>query len=216
MKKILTAFIFCAFASALTAQIGVPDTVGVIDKTDSTFIVFTGEYLPRLDTTVLRLIDQLFDTAGVTNLAFRYIKENEDRQGQSDRIRRESDAVTALYSDINAILVRFTGGGYLANAMQVYGAQYVGDYRAVHPVQGTAFVRLQEGGTAIQIDANGAPVGGGLSGTWQVITDFNGMGRWRLVGFFPGAVLPAGTVFTRIVENRFGAPGVLLTIEKIR
>ena len=212
MKQILI-FLFLLSALCLHSQNQniVPDTLYVAaGPTDSTYLIYQGDYLPNLDTVTYRPIDAVFDTSGVVTYAFRTIKENEDRQGRADLIKIQADALTKLYNDVNQILQAFTGAGYLANATARYGARYEGYY--VAQVGATvSYFRLKSDGTSVEVDETGAEIVG-YNGVWSAITE----NRFRLVGHFPTGIVPTGSIFTRIVDQRFGSPGLVVQFEKLR
>lgn len=195
------------FVEIDTATISTPDT----SYLDTFFLVAVGTKNARNDRLNISYIDAEFDSSGVRTYAFRQIKENEDKQGAADLRKMEADALTRLYGDVNNILRDFTGGGYLANARQAYGDRYTGYYRA-RVGNSVSFFRLRPNGTSVEVDAQGAVVVGGFSGRWNAITE----NRFRLVNHFPAGIVPAGTTFTRIINDRFGAPGLQIRIRKIK
>lgn len=210
MKKILFALMLLPI---LAFSQTVPDTIFVEALTDTTFLIAVGERNRNNSKLNIRYIDNVFDSSGVANFAYNRIEENENLQWNADKIKLKADALTALYGDVNGILQAFTGAGYLAGAFERHSLSYIGYYRATRGATQSFFV-LNIDGTAQQVNAQGQPIPGGFSGTWDVITAF----RWRLKDFFPTNVLPAGSIFNRldVGQSVFQAIGSNVIVTKIQ
>lgn len=211
MKKILL-IIFIAVASQLNSQ-DLPDTIWVESLTDTTFLIATGTMNARNNKLNIKYIDNVFDSAGVAEFAFNRIDRNEHAQRDADLIKLKADALTALYTDVNSILQNFTGSGYLGNSFQKYRHQLIGYYSAQLGAS-QIFVQLNADATAVQINAQGEPIGGGFLGTWDIINQ----SRFRLKNFFPANILPAGSVFNRLEnpDTVFMAVGSNVILTKIQ
>lgn len=211
MKKI---FIFLAvIIPFLSFGQTIPDTIFVEAITDTTFLIAIGERNQNNSRLNIKYIDEVFDSVGIANFAYNRIEENENVQWEADKIKLRADALTALYGDVNQILQRFTGLGYLQITYDRHRLSYIGYYRATLGNLTTFFV-LTQNGNAREVDANGQIIQGGLNGTWDIITSH----RWRLNGFFPTNVLPAGSIFNRTENsgNVFRALNSNLVLTKIR
>lgn len=211
MKHFILFILFPLLATCAGAQ--VPDTVFVEAYTDSTYLIAVGNKNRVNGKMNIRYFDEVFDSAGVVNFFFNQVYENEQRQVAAERERAESAALTILYNDVNSVLQNFTGAGYVNNAFARHAATFTGFYRARNRQQ-VVLLQLLEDGTAVQVNAQGNPVQGGMQGTWDVIT----ADKFRLKNFFPANVVPAGTAFIRAKapDNVFFAPGVGVALEKLR
>lgn len=216
--KYITISILTFFCSALVAQI--PDTIFVEQYTDSTYLIAIGTTNKANDRLNVQYIDQVFDSVGVANFAYDCISENENTQRRADLIKMKADlikmkadALTNLYADVNSLLNRFMGSGYLANSFARHYTTYIGYYRAKLG-QSVSLFQLKADGTAIEVNAQGQPVQAGFSGTWDVITN----SRWRLKNFFPTNILADDSVLNRLdnPDTAFMAVGSAVVLTKIQ
>lgn len=153
------------------------------------------------------------DSTRAAERIFNLIRDNELDQVRGIRDLKKVEALTGLYDDVNIELTRLTGAGYPSLARQYLADYFLGYYLATVAGQSVG-IRLSPDGTATQVNAQGQPVQGGLSGTWRPITDQS----WQLIGFFPTSALPVGE---RIVQEdpaskKFFTLNTPITFEKIR
>lgn len=212
MKQGVFIVFFLLLSGAAFAQ-DVPDTIWVENITDSTFIIAVGTMNKRNEKMNIEYIDNVFDSVGVAEFAFNRIERNESTQREADLIKLRANALMALYSDVNGILQNFTGNGYLNNAFQKFAGELTGFYRAELNAS-QILIYVKPDATAVQVNAQGQPVEGGFTGTWDVINP----SRWRLKDFFPVNILPAGSVLNRLnkPDNAFMAVGSAIVLTKIQ
>jgi len=209
VKKIL--FLLAFNPALLFSQI--PDTIFAEALTDSTFLIAIGTKNKNNLKLNIQYLDQVFDSVGVAQYAFIRIEQNENQQHKSDVIKMEAEALVRLYGDVDDILQNFTGAGYLANAFSRYSTKYIGYYKA-ELGNTVSYFQLKDNAIAEEVLANGDIKIGGFSGTWDVINN----NRWRLKGFYPKNILPAGSVLNRLEKpgNTFQAIGSRIVVTKIR
>lgn len=180
MKRIFILISFFALLTTISrGQSNTPpDSLGVVQETDSTFRVIEGYsdrgyYLPTPP-----LDKPAFDSAGVANFANRAIAENEDRLRAALQVVLAQRVLTATYNDANKILVDFTGEGYIPRAWGELQSEFAGFWQA-DSSNVTRYLRvfaedLEVNGTeydardVVRVNASGNPVGSVLGTFWGI------------------------------------------------
>lgn len=191
---IILTIIFLSQVSLFSQSLPVPDTVYLEQPTDSTYRVVR-EYTfdnggTRTDKT------EPLDSAGALLLLGNVIHDNELVQVRGVRDLKAQQALSAIYSDVNAGIDSIAGKGYLQLAFEKFGQKYVGFWTATIG-QTTVIFQLKNDGTAIQVDNQGTPVEGGYSGTWNAISN---QSFW-LVNFLPSQFYPNRDRIVSIAGN---------------
>lgn len=182
----------CLWALASAAQ--VPDSLTIIPDGDRVRVVVI-LVTPEGE----RIIREKAPTDSLTaaRQLYQYIYDNELTQVSGVRQLKEQSQLTKIYVDVNSALQQLTGQGYVDLARQFLKENFVGRWVATLSGQ-SIYLDIRDDNTAVQIDQEGAEVGGGYSGTWRPITEHS----FQLVGVLPVAILPAGE---RIISIRNGS-----------
>lgn len=114
------------------------------------------------------------------------------------RALKELERTQRVYQDVNQAINAVSGGNYFTILRQQPNIQqrYVGFYR-INYAGNTKYVEFRTNGAAREVNAQGQPVQGGLTGSWQPLSD----NSFYLNNFLPVENLPLNT---RLIAEQDG------------
>ena len=234
MRKIFAYMTIWALAGTLNGQSGIiPDSIYVeleitstttidtvsvtplqIDTTttiDTGYILVLVEHLPQTGRMKVEPIDFVFTKQGMLGAIKARIGQLEDKQGQADAQTMQYERQNDVYLPANNIFLQYGGRSLVKEFHDSYYREHIGLYLATLG-QSSLFVRFYLDGVAVQCTAEGITIPGGMSGNWRAV----GANRWRLIEFFPPAIIATDITWTRGLDGKFGAPRYAVRMEKIR